>query len=81
MNALGAPLYNPTIVWRQAMRVKVDPEVCIGAMSCEATCPAVFKVVGGVSTVIADPVPEDAEDAAREAVDNCPVEAISIVEE
>jgi ferredoxin len=63
------------------MRVKVDPDVCIGAMSCEATCPAVFKVVGGVSTVIADPVPEDAEDAAREAVDNCPVEAISIIEE
>jgi ferredoxin len=63
------------------MRVKVDEDVCIGAMSCETTCPKVFKVVGGVSTVVADPVPDDQEDAAREAVENCPVQAISIVEE
>lgn len=63
------------------MRVEVDKDVCIGAMSCEATCPEVFKVVGGVSTVVSDPVPEDKEDACREAVENCPVEAIRIIEE
>ena len=62
------------------MRVEVDKDVCIGAMSCEATCPEVFKVVGGVSTVVSDPVPEDMEAACREAVENCPVEAISWLE-
>jgi ferredoxin len=63
------------------MRVEIDEDACIGAMSCESTCPDVFKVVGGVSTVVADPVPEDLEDAVREAVDNCPVQAIRIVED
>ncbi len=63
------------------MKVKVDEDVCIGSMSCETTCPAVFKVVGGISRVQVDVVPADAEDACREAVENCPVGAISIEEE
>jgi ferredoxin len=50
-------------------------------MSCEASCPEVFKVVGGISTVIVDEVPPEHEDACREAIANCPVEAIVIVEE
>ncbi len=44
------------------MKVKVDEDVCIGSMSCENSCPEVFKVVGGISRVQVDVVPADAED-------------------
>jgi ferredoxin len=63
------------------MRVEVDEDVCIGSMSCETTCPEVFKVLGGISQVQVDVVPEEAEDRCREAVEGCPVDAIRIVEE
>jgi ferredoxin len=59
------------------MRVRVDRDVCVGTGSCEALCPAVFEVGDdGISVVKADPVPPDQEKAAREAIENCPVEAI-----
>ncbi len=62
------------------MKAVVDPDVCIGSSACEDICPEVFEIVGGVSTVKADPVPAEHEDAVREAVDACPVSAISIEE-
>ena len=62
------------------MRAKVDENLCAGASECEATCPQVFKVVDGISKVQADPVPADAEKACRQAVENCPMGAISIEE-
>jgi ferredoxin len=63
------------------MKVKVDEDLCIGAMSCETTCPEVFKVVGGISRVQVEVVPAEAEERCREAVANCPVEAIKILAE
>ena len=62
------------------MRAIVDEETCTGCEQCEETCPEVFEINGDLAKVIADPVPEDAEDACRDAADECPVEAI-IVEE
>ena len=63
------------------MRVQVDQDVCIGSTSCADLCPEVFEIVDGVSTVKVGEVPPDLEDKAREAVDACPVSAISVVEE
>ncbi len=63
------------------MKVEVDEDLCIGSMSCEITCPEVFKVVDGISQVQVDEVPAEVEDRCREAVENCPVAAIKIVEE
>ena len=62
------------------MRAVVDADICIGSSACEDICPEVFEVVGGLSTVKADPVPAEHEDAVREAVDACPASAISIEE-
>ena len=62
------------------MRAIVDEETCTGCEQCEETCPDVFEINGDLGKVIADPVPEDAEGACRDAADECPVEAI-IVEE
>ena len=63
------------------MRVKVDEDLCIGSMSCQTICPEVFKVVGGVSKVQVDVVPPGSEDQCRQAAEDCPVNAIKIIEE
>ena len=59
------------------MKVSVDQDVCIGSGNCEATCPEVFVVRDEKSHVKVDTVPEGLEDKAQEAVDGCPVQAIS----
>ncbi len=63
------------------MRAKVDPNVCNGTGLCEQTCPEVFELKKGLSTVKVNEVPTEAEQSCREAVEGCPTEAISIVED
>ena len=62
------------------MKAKIDPNFCAGVGACETTCPEVFQVKGDTSTVIADPVPPEAEDKCRQAAKSCPMSAISIEE-
>jgi ferredoxin len=60
------------------MKVRVDPDVCVGTGSCEAICPQVFEVGDeGVSIVKVNVVPPEHEAAVRKAIENCPVDAIS----
>jgi len=54
---------------------KVDENLCIGCGACESLCPQVFQVQEGKSKVIAA---ECAECNYQEAVDSCPVKAISL---
>ena len=60
------------------MRAMVDADLCTACGLCEETCPDVFKVNDDTAEVLANPIPEDYEDAAKEAAANCPVEAIII---
>jgi len=60
------------------MKVKVNEDVCVGSGNCEATCPKIFKVIDGISRVQVDTVPKEEEECARQAVNGCPVGAISI---
>jgi len=62
------------------MRAKVNPELCAGTGLCEQTCPEVFELKDGVSTVKVDEVPSNAQDSCREAAEGCPTAAISIGE-
>ena len=62
------------------MRAIVDKETCTGCRLCEETCPEVFELQDDVAEVIVDEIPPDAADAARDAVDECPVEAITMEE-
>ncbi len=60
------------------MIAKVDEETCTGCGMCAESCPEVFELLDDLAKVIAESVPEGAEEACREAADDCPVEAISI---
>jgi ferredoxin len=62
------------------MRARIDEDACVGDGSCADTCPEVFAMEGDLAVVIKDRVPEELEDAVREAADGCPVEAILIDE-
>jgi len=62
------------------VKAKVDPELCTGCGLCAETCPEVFEVPDDLAIVQVDVVPADAEDTCREAAEECPVEAITIVE-
>jgi len=56
----------------------VDKDTCTGCGVCAETCPEVFELDDDMAKVIANPVPENAEQTCREAADDCPVEAIEI---
>ncbi|MGI5977975.1 MAG: ferredoxin [Oscillospiraceae bacterium] len=57
------------------MKVSIDENACIGCGLCVGTAPDVFDLDGSVAKVIAQPtVANDA--AAKEALENCPVDAI-----
>jgi len=60
------------------VKAKVDPNLCAGVGACESTCPEVFEVVNGLSTVKVDVVPTDLEEKCRQAVEGCPMNAISV---
>ncbi len=62
------------------MRVEVDQELCISCGACIDICPDVFEWNEddkAKAHSIVDEVPADLEEQAREAVENCPTDAIS----
>ena len=62
------------------MRVTVDEETCIGCGLCAETCPEVFEMNDDKVRVKVVEVPEDVAETCKEAVEDCPVEAIQIEE-
>lgn len=62
------------------MKATVDEDLCAGCGPCEDICPEVFEIAAGMAHVKADPVPPQAEDTCREAMETCPAEAIFIEE-
>lgn len=63
------------------MKVRVIRDLCIGCGLCEGICPKVFKMdEENIAKVIVDTIPKSEEEAAKEAVESCPVSAIEIEE-
>jgi ferredoxin len=61
------------------MRVKIDKVLCIGCEACIDICPEVMEMQDDLAfTKIEDDIPEDLEDAVREAAEACPSQAIEI---
>ena len=63
------------------MKVKVEEELCTGCGLCADNCSEVFELTDDVAQVIIDEVPPEHEDCVKDAADDCPVEAITIIEE
>jgi ferredoxin len=61
------------------MRVDVDRELCIGSGTCELLAPDVFEVGDDGAVRVLQPEPgQSDEDAARDAVAQCPTEAMRL---
>ena len=66
---------------KEVMRTTVDPDLCIGCGICEGIVPEVFSLLNEpYAEVLLDPVPEEYQDAVREAAEECPEEAITVIE-
>jgi len=62
------------------MRVKVDAEKCIGCQMCVQVAPDLFEMQDDKAVAKADEVPEDKQDEAKQASEQCPVDAIPVEE-
>ncbi len=63
------------------MKVVIDHDLCIGDGICEAICAEVFELRDdGLAYVINENPPEELWDSVKEAVEACPVIAISTEE-
>jgi ferredoxin len=64
------------------MKVRVDAGVCAGFGVCLGLCSEVFELHDdGYAIVRVSEVPQELEDAVREAVNQCPSRAISLSED
>lgn len=64
------------------MRIVVDRDKCSGLGMCEAEAPDLFEVQDDGSLVVLNDNPsEDQRAAAEAAVESCPTEALTIVED
>ncbi|TCT12115.1 ferredoxin [Natranaerovirga pectinivora] len=61
------------------MKAHVDKEACIGCELCPSICPEVYRMEDdGLAVAIDVDVPSEHEDAAQEAAESCPTDAIEI---
>ena len=61
------------------MKVHVDRGICAGFGVCLGLCPEVFELHDdGYAIVLVSEVPSELEDAVRQAVSQCPANAISL---
>jgi ferredoxin len=60
------------------MKAEVDKDLCTGCELCTQSCPDVYEMDGDTAKVKVDPVPSGMEDCAKQAAEECPVEAIKI---
>ena len=59
------------------MKVRIE-DTCTACGLCVDTCPEVFQMGSDLAEVIVDEVPAAFEEAAQQAADECPAEAIIV---
>ena len=64
------------------VRIVHDKDLCAAHGQCVGVAPELFKFAPDGSLLVIDPTPpEELREAAQDAVDICPVQALSIVDE
>ena len=59
------------------MKVTIQ-DTCTACGLCVDTCPDVFEMGEDIAQVIVEEVPEEHEETAQQAADECPAEAITV---
>jgi ferredoxin len=59
------------------MKVRIE-DTCTSCGLCVDTCPDVFEMGDDMAQVLVDEVPAGHEEAAQQAADECPAEAIVV---
>ena len=62
------------------MKAVIDKDACTGCGLCEDTCPEVFEMQDDIVVLKVDVVPDAAVDSCKQAVEDCPSEAIKTEE-
>jgi ferredoxin len=62
------------------MKVSIDKDACTGCGLCIDSCPEVFEEGEDSALVKVDIVPAGSEDRAKQAAEDCPLEAITVEE-
>jgi ferredoxin len=60
------------------MKAVVDADMCTGCELCVTTAPDVFEMADDVAVMKGDSIPDEYLDDAKQAAEECPVEAITI---
>jgi len=61
------------------MKIHANSDLCGGTGLCIETCPEVFELDDErISTVMVNDVPDELQQACRQAVDDCPTNAITV---
>ncbi len=62
------------------IKVNINEELCVGCGMCASLCPEVFKIENGKSKIKEEATLEKHKNCLKKAVENCPVEAIEVIE-
>jgi len=73
----GSRLWRNRLQRGFIMKVRIE-DTCTACGLCVDTCPEVFEMGDDIAQVIVDLVPAEHEDAAQQAAEECPVEAIIV---
>ncbi|ADY56382.1 ferredoxin [Syntrophobotulus glycolicus DSM 8271] len=61
------------------MITTIEKDACIGCGNCPVICPEIYQMDDdGLAITLNEHVPEELEETAQEAAENCPTEAIII---
>ena len=62
------------------MKAEINRQGCIACGTCEAVCPAVFRMADDGLAEVCGNIDDTSQAQAEEARDSCPVSVISLVE-
>lgn len=62
------------------MKTYIDLQKCIGCMLCTTLCPDIYEMQADKAVVKVGIVQAEAQTCVRNAVSQCPVEAITVAE-